>query len=188
MKGFTLVETMVAVTVLTIAVAGPMTAASRSLVAASIAKEQLTASYLAQEGIEYARSVRDDVYLTDYQNGTITDLPTTAWNDFLSYVTSCKSTDGSRTCLLDPLQPMGVGSGRSLQPCSGSGCNVPLNLYNNAYTLQTGSGAVVTPYTRTVKVLEISSTMDEEIVSTVTWLSHGTTHSVSVTDHLTPWE
>jgi prepilin-type N-terminal cleavage/methylation domain-containing protein len=57
--GFTLVETLVAITVLLLAIVGPMTIASRGLQSAFFAKEQLTAVYLAQEGVEIVRSIRD---------------------------------------------------------------------------------------------------------------------------------
>ena len=52
---FTLVETLIAISIVTIAISGPMLSASRALIAANIARDQLTASYLAQEGIEYVR-------------------------------------------------------------------------------------------------------------------------------------
>ena len=48
--GFTLIEALVAVAILALAVAGPLYAANRALVAAGIARDRLTASYLAQEG------------------------------------------------------------------------------------------------------------------------------------------
>ena len=68
-KGFTLVESMIAVTILTFAVAGPLYTASRAFVAAEIARDKLTASYLAQEGVEYVRAMRDNEYLSAYQAG-----------------------------------------------------------------------------------------------------------------------
>jgi len=58
-SGFTLVETLVAVTLLTIAVVAPMTLTARSLSTAYYARDQITASYLAQEAVEAVRAVRD---------------------------------------------------------------------------------------------------------------------------------
>jgi len=112
-KAFTLIETLVAITILTLAISGAFFAANSALVAANIARDQLTASYLAQEGIEYVRWVRDDGYLTAYNAGG-SDISTVAWNNFLEAITPCRTT----TCTLDPTLPMGSGSGFSIQACS----------------------------------------------------------------------
>lgn len=139
MKGFTLIEALVAVTILTIAVVGPLYTASRAIVAAQSARDQLTASYLAQEGIEYARAVRDDNFLAAYYAGT-----GNAWNNFLSQ-------------------------------CSGNACVPPIvsSAFGN--------------FTRSVEVAPVSST-DARVTSRVSWSFHGTTHTVTIYDHLTPWQ
>lgn len=59
MKGFSLIETLVAITVLIGAIAGPLTLASQGIKAASLFKNQLIASNLAQEGIELVHAKRD---------------------------------------------------------------------------------------------------------------------------------
>jgi type II secretory pathway pseudopilin PulG len=51
-SGFTLIETFVAITVLVIAVLGPMTLLSRALQNSRYIKDDIIASYLAQEGVE----------------------------------------------------------------------------------------------------------------------------------------
>lgn len=51
-RGFTLIETFVAVTILMIAVLGPMTLLSRALQDARYIGDIITATYLAQEGVE----------------------------------------------------------------------------------------------------------------------------------------
>lgn len=58
-RGFTLIETLVAISVLTIAVVAPMTLTSQALSAAMYARDQITAFHLAQEAIEGVRSIRD---------------------------------------------------------------------------------------------------------------------------------
>lgn len=187
MKGFTLIETMVAVTILTFAVVGPLTAASRAIVASQIARSQLTANYLAQEGIEYVRAMRDNEYLAAYQAGG-SGVSATAWNNFLNVsgaasIKDCKAT----LCTLDPMRTMGTGSGLALTQCSGASCT-PLYLANGVYTqTSTISGAVATPFTRTVRAIDIPPN-DASIVSTVSWNFHGIPYSVVVTDNLTPWQ
>jgi len=57
--GMTLIETLVAVTILSVAIIAPMTLTMQSLSAAIYARDQITAYNLAQEAIESVRSIRD---------------------------------------------------------------------------------------------------------------------------------
>lgn len=59
-RGFTIVETLVAISILMIAVAGPLVIASKGLRAAVYAKNQMIASYLAQESMETIKNMRDN--------------------------------------------------------------------------------------------------------------------------------
>lgn len=70
-RGFTLVEVLVAISILVVAVVGPMTIAMRGLQSAFFAKEQLTATFLAQEGAELIRMHRDQYAMA--QEGTGND-------------------------------------------------------------------------------------------------------------------
>lgn len=58
-KGFTMVETLVAVAILMISIAGPLTIANKGLTAAVYAKDQVIASFLAQDAMEYLKNYRD---------------------------------------------------------------------------------------------------------------------------------
>jgi len=57
--GFTLIETMVAISLLTVAIVAPMLLTVQSLKSAYYARDQITASYLAQEAIEVVHATRD---------------------------------------------------------------------------------------------------------------------------------
>lgn len=59
-KGFTIVETLVAITILMIAIAGPLTIANQAFHAALDAKNQMIATNLAQEAIEEVRNYKDN--------------------------------------------------------------------------------------------------------------------------------
>lgn len=183
-RGFTLVEALVAVSILAITAAAPLYVASRAVVAAQTARDQLTASYLAQEGVEYVRTMRDNAFLTQYRAGGA-DVSEDAWSDFMSgslaySITSCKAS----TCLLDPAQTMGTGTNLSLTTCSGASCT-PLYLSNGLYNQQ--NAGTRTPYTRTIQVTEISSS-EAQVTSIVTWSYHGQTHTITINDHLTQWQ
>jgi hypothetical protein len=58
-NGFTLVEALVAISILMIAVTGPMVVAQKGLISAISSKDQMIAAFLAQDAIEYIKNVRD---------------------------------------------------------------------------------------------------------------------------------
>jgi len=72
-KGFTIIEVMVGIGVILVGFAGTITLINKSLAFHDLAYSRLTASYLAQEGIEIVRNLRDNNFI---QNRT--------WNDGLS--------------------------------------------------------------------------------------------------------
>ncbi len=202
-KGFTLIEAMVAIAIIALAIVGPMYAANSSIVAAELASDQLTASYLAQEGIEYVRTMRDDAYLSAYAANT-GNVSQEGWDNFVSggnNTTSIKqcglpgSSANAKECTLDPLlQPMCVGnSGCSLTPCGSGNGNTCGPLYltsNHIYTTQASIGGIAntaTPFTRTIQANTISSN-EVSITSTVEWSFHGSNYSEVVTDNLTSWQ
>jgi len=77
-RGFTLIETLVAISLLTVGVVGSFSLMQRVTSFASISSSQLVASYLAQEGIETVRNIRD----TNYLEGQIWDTGIGAGTDF----------------------------------------------------------------------------------------------------------
>lgn len=70
-RGFTLVETLVAVSVLLLVVVGPLTITTRTTKSATFASEQVVAHFLAQEGLELAQKARDEFLLDHYDGGTV---------------------------------------------------------------------------------------------------------------------
>lgn len=70
-NGFSLVETLVAISILLIVIVGPMSITARTAKSSSFATEQAQAFFLAQEGAELAQKARDDLFLTRFQGGSL---------------------------------------------------------------------------------------------------------------------
>ncbi|MCR4276304.1 MAG: prepilin-type N-terminal cleavage/methylation domain-containing protein [Candidatus Parcubacteria bacterium] len=199
MKGFTLIESMIAVTILTLSIAGPLYTANSAIVASMTARDQLTASYLAQEGIEYVRAMRDYEYLAAYHLGG-GSVSADAWSNFLTgsmpghpgAVTQCRT----MACSIDTTRDMGYGSGSSIFQCTDGGACAKLYLLASGIyaTNRSSSSGTATAFSRTIQVVDIPGTggnplyPDKRIISIVSWDYHGIQHAVTVYDHLTPWQ
>src|SRR3989344_2986288 len=148
-RGFTLVETLVAVTILLFAIVGPMTIASQSIKAAQFAREELTAVFLAQEGIELVLERRDNDAL---------NVPDTTWDWYdMTLPAGCKLNSG---CGLDAL-----GSSRN---CSSQSCTLKFDSSGTNFYYY-GSGGIVSKYTRVITVQKDATLNEVEVISTVTW-------------------
>jgi type II secretory pathway pseudopilin PulG len=102
--GFTLLEALVAVSILMVAVAAPITIAQKGLSSAVYTKNQMIASYLAQDAIEYIKNIRDNTTMADPANPNWGDL----WDSggFLKLCNIANKPDG---CQIDTVVGLGVG-------------------------------------------------------------------------------
>lgn len=170
--GFTLIETLLAVLILAIALAAPLTIAAKALGAALVAKDQGTAFFLAQDAVEYIRFKRDTNTLTSGSSAWLSGIDP-----------ACSGADG---CKVDSRE-------NTITACSGSCGVLQYNETKNWYTYDTSvSGQVIKPsiFTRKVVLASVSSNSDEKSVTvTVSWKDGGgATRSLVVREHITNWQ
>jgi Tfp pilus assembly protein PilV len=177
-RAFTLVETLVAVSVLLLVVVGPLTITARTAKSSSFASEQVVAHFLAQEGLELAQRARDTAALTDdgFSNGPVA-LPWTGSGGFGSQASGpmvpCFSPTGCGLHLT-PTAPFTV----AVTDCSAAG-SCALNLSNEVDDVaRYRHGSVPGPlepskFTRVIRFEPVGGATDRQIrvVSEVTWRS-----------------
>lgn len=161
-RGFTLVETLIAIAILLVAVVGPISLIGDALHKLYYAKDQMVAINLAQEGIEVVRARRDSNMLK-INNG----VPSVNWDDGI--------TVGDYTV---------DASSATIAPFGGGSTPQPVNL-NNGFYVQTVGPA--TQFKRIITVVEIVAGRENKVTSTVTWMTGGQTGTVTVTEYLFKW-
>jgi type II secretory pathway pseudopilin PulG len=175
--GFTLVETMFAVFILTFVIVGLMTVVANSLFAARYARDEITANYLLQEAIDYIRNDRDtSVFL----NGV-------DWDTFYSRYGGCHTPNG---CSFDLTK---TKENSVISTCPTDGCTLYYNDNADITPFYINSpdgapkGSVETKFKRKIIVTQ---GQDNEIIVKVSVLfkNGGIDRERILTTSLTNWQ
>ncbi len=187
-SGFTLVETMIAVFILTVAISGVTATIANGLFAARYANNEITANYLLQEAVDYIRYERDTIAFQKFGGGT--------WNTFLAKYGSPTSTCfAAAGCKIEPaLGTISVCGSSSFS--GGSVVCETLNYDINAtnkdfYTYQTGTPAYPTSnFKRQIKMSQNSTLGANEldVLVTVEWLNGNLVRSKTLRSSLLNWQ
>lgn len=162
-RGFSLLESMVAITILLVAVVGPLSTIGDSLSQIYIARDQMVAINLAQEGIEAVRQVRDSNMIKGWNETT----RTTPWN------TGGLDASGFYSVDLESETPR-------LEVAVATGIILKKDLSTGAY----GSSGVDTKFRRVIQI-ETTSPDEAKVTSTVLWkTSGGSERKIDVTESL----
>lgn len=167
-EGFSLIEMLVAVSVLLLVIVGPMTVTSRAAKSSAFASEQVQAFFLAQEGLELAQKLRDDLFL-QYFAGSITN----PWTRFSDNTNSgvyglCY---GSNGCGLEWVDSTTVASPISCTTLTNCRLNFKDSASRSKYTYSTTGTIETTPFTRQIIFTRVPATnpIAVEVRSIVTW-------------------
>jgi prepilin-type N-terminal cleavage/methylation domain-containing protein len=175
-RGFTLIETLAAILLISVAIVAPMALTVQSIEGAYYARDQITASNLAQEGLEAVRSVRDanilNIALGNPGYTLFQGIPTT--HPF--------EVDGTQ------IQPANV-----IIDCFPTNTCGPLATNGVLYGYSSDTGfAKPTNFTRTLTASIIwsdpSGAQEIEVTSTVSWQTAAyKTESVTLSEDLYNW-
>lgn len=179
-SGFTLVETLVAISIFTVSVLTMIVVLSDGIANTNYAKKKVTSVYLAQEGIETMRNMRDTYMLFS--------LPANKWSDFITKINPCTNARGCyfNDWNLDYSDPMMPITNIPLVAC---GVNCPTLLYDSStgkYNYNTG---INSGFRRKVNIT-YNPTVDAnsvEVEVTIFWTQGSGTYQLSVYNNLVNW-
>ncbi|MBI4079922.1 prepilin-type N-terminal cleavage/methylation domain-containing protein [Candidatus Kaiserbacteria bacterium] len=179
MRGFTLIETLVAVTILSVAIVAPMALTTKSLATAYYARDQIIAFHLAQEAIEAIRHARDNNILTNVFGNPadlLDGIPSTTGSPFI-VDTRDDSMSLCEAAGCPPLQSDGELHG--YRP----GCSMP------TVDCGTAEGWENTRFTRTVTAEFVAPSEDEVTISVeVEWTTGAfQKRSFTISENLYRW-
>ena len=158
-QGFTLVEVMVALMIVSVGMIGAYGLVNQSLALSNSAANRFVAVHLAAEGAEIARNLRDTNYLKFYEWAG-------NWDDGLTGYESGGAADYSSFGLTaDPAAPLKIAGG--------------------FYGYPAGEN---TMFKRRIKIIPNASPPDYfEVVSEVSWSDSAGQHTETVKDRLYNW-
>lgn len=158
-KGFTLVETLVAISVLSISILGTFTATQSGLSQSVYAKDQISANYLVQEAMEFIRNVRDENALIN-----LTSTGSISWLSGLSDTDTDPCYFGKK-CNIDSFKGKNFGG---IYECSADNCSLyqDTDTTNPTYGLF-GDSSHNWPISRFKREITLTSVSSYEIIVTV---------------------
>lgn len=167
--GFSLLEVMVALSLLMITISSTTALIANSFNTVIEAKNKIIARYLAQEAIEYVRKVRDD---NSFENPT-------APNKWLKNpLNSCNT---GVSCGIDVFDNIGKGD---IKVCSGGPYNFCKIKYDSASGEYGHINGVDTIFKREINIDEIQNQIEAKITVTISWQHMGTNKSFVLTEHI----
>ena len=174
-RGFTLVETLIAISIFTVSLLGIMSVLASGIADTNYAKRKMTATYLAQEGIEYIRNMRDTFVLYPANGG---------WSGGGSFTNRLGNCDASTGCGVDISRPV-TDTNFTFRCTPSSKCKLYVNNgnYNTNNLVGDDSG-----FTRKIWMDIIPGPDDGvKISSKVEWTQGSGTKSVTFSENLYNW-
>jgi type II secretory pathway pseudopilin PulG len=176
-SGFTLIEAMFAIFILTFSVSVLMGVVASNLFAAKYAGDEITANYLLQEVIDYVRNDRDTVVLLEGQD----------WDIFYKKYEEAKCLEDSGWCTIDLSNPTDP-----LKNCPDGVCpplSYDKDLTNRSFYNYNVNDGIESNFTRKLKIEKNLLNKDEiEVTVMVSWYNGDTNRSKILKTSLLKWQ
>lgn len=167
-KGFTLVETLVAVSILLGAIITPMVIASQGIAITTYARDQVIAAYLAQDAVEYIIAKKKQ----NTFDSVINESPT-IW---LNGLYQCEGPEG---CTIDTT--LALGTSNNASQCSGGVCPaLNYNTVTGAYGHQSGADWISSRFTRKIYGFVLDNPSEAVLVVIISWKNGATQRSFTL--------
>jgi prepilin-type N-terminal cleavage/methylation domain-containing protein len=173
-RGFSLLECLAAISILSLSIVAPLLIASKSLDAAFFEKDRLTAISLAQDAMEFMHNTRDTARLQNQ-----------AWANLLSNCQVDPSDPSDLGCIIDTVN----SSNHTTKSINGGPTAGPIK-YDSATGLYgyKASWVVDSKFTRQAKLTVLLSGQESRLDVTVSWQGNsGVKKSVTISENITNW-
>lgn len=165
--GFSLLEVMVALSLLMITMSSTMALMANNFNTIAEAKNKIIARYLAQEAIEYIRKARDD---NSFENPT-------APNKWLDDLPNCTGGPGT-TCGIDVYDKAGAGDVKS---CGFyNSCKIKFESTSGKYGHNNGNDTI---FKREINIIK-TGFEEAEITVIISWKHMGADRSFVLIEHI----
>lgn len=156
-RGFTLLETLVAVLVMSVAVASALAVTSRSLQSAAYTRDQMIAAFLATEEIDLVKNIRDNIG-EQMINAAYEDPPRSL--EWLAALTSEGTDCTASGCDIEGLGSMAVGTDGKFTDSPVISCGAypngcPIYLGASGYSHNSANGAP-TKFSRSIVITNVT--------------------------------
>lgn len=170
-KGFTLIELIIVVFVLAIGILGVYSVYSQIISYTTISLSRLTASYLAQEGIEIVRNIRDTNWLEGESN---------PWDEGLTSCLAGCEADYFCTTVEEPAPDNPIS--HNCFKAYGTGNFLKIDPTNGFYNYATGDN---TKFKREITITPIGNILKVSV--TVSWQEKGKPYNITAQENLYNW-
>ncbi len=180
-RGFTLVETLVAISIFTTSILAMLVLLSQSISNTGYAKRKVIATYLAQEGIEYMRNMRDTfvLYNSTSQFG---------WDQFNEKLGDGSCTNLPNGCYFDADNIDFENTDQPMTDVEFNSCGTscPALLYDDGAGTYKYNIGINSGYRRKITASVISAD-ETRIFSTVYWTQGSGTYNIVFSESLFNW-